>query len=67
MITLEDIVLENKETIVIAFSYEGENMEFKGNMRIGKENWIESKLCQEDDIDMIKGIVYQELMGWVKD
>ncbi|WP_286231299.1 hypothetical protein [Neobacillus mesonae] len=67
MLTLENIGLneQDENEIVISFSYEGIGMDFRGQIKMSKDDWIASKLAEEDDSEMIERLVQRELNHWI--
>ncbi|WP_273129986.1 hypothetical protein [Bacillus weihaiensis] len=67
MITLENIGLnETGDTVVIFFSFEGEYLDIvEGELKIPKEEWIESKISGEPDDGMIARYFKRQLFDFL--
>ncbi|WP_243356913.1 hypothetical protein [Bacillus litorisediminis] len=61
MLTLENIKLQDDKDIIISFSYEGNQMDFIGTMKLGKEKWINYKVLKVPDFEMVRQLLAREL------
>lgn len=63
MLTLEDIKLYENDEVVIYFSYEGNDVEFNGNMKMTQKQFLASR--QSGDEYLAKCILQRELHWWI--
>ncbi|MGD6831415.1 hypothetical protein ACQCT5_04595 [Sutcliffiella halmapala] len=65
MITLENIGLdENEDKVIVDFTYDGDQMEFKGKLKMTQDEFVESR--KYGDLFMLESIVRNELNAWLE-
>lgn len=65
MITLNNIGLdENQDKVIVDFTYEGDQMEFKGKSKMTQVEFVESR--KFGDLFMLENIVKNELATWLE-
>jgi hypothetical protein len=64
LLTLNNIELdEYMDEVVIRFTYEGDNVEFKGTMRLSPEEFLASR--EQGDEYLVNCILQRELHWWI--